>query len=218
MIEAREDVSQALAVLRSIDYKKRISIELRRKYTLLYNGKRIYGIDIARYQHEKGRRRYKIDWKNLRVTSLGSISKQKSSGKEQAAYFLSVAKITKNDFPPVLDIEPSAGQIAAMGGTEALFKAVRTWLNIVEQRTGHRPILYISQMFVRKYLDDAPDLKKKYQVWIARYGEYRPDVRLLFWQLCPDGRVSGIVPQVDINVFNGDREQFEEYVRNSTNR
>ena len=387
MIEAREDVSQALAVLRSIDYKKRISIELRRKYTLLYNGKRIpckisemevenhrqmirtadktppdsayvlynnlvnddfiedvirskamphktvsitgntdsghvvwkdingnfydgmwengmrngfgfavdstgkvrvgewkddkyrgermlhsqeriYGIDIARYQHEQGRRRYKIDWKNLRITSLGSISKQKSSGKvdypvsfcyikategttvtnsyydadyreahrhgipcgsyhffstkssgkEQAAHFLSVAKITKNDFPPVLDIEPSAGQIAAMGGTEALFKAVRTWLNIVEQRTGHRPILYISQMFVRKYLDDAPDLKKKYQVWIARYGEYRPDVRLLFWQLCPDGRVSGIVPQVDINVFNGDREQFEEYVRNSSNR
>lgn len=228
---------------------------------MIHNQERIYGIDIARYQHEKGRKRFKIDWSDLRITSLGSISKQKSAGKvdypvsfiyikategttvtnqyygedymqahrhgihcgsyhflsttssatEQAEHFLSVAKIAKNDFPPVLDIEPSPRQIVAMGGTEALFKSVRTWLKIVEKRTGKRPILYISQMFVKKYLDDAPDLKKNYQVWIARYGEYRPDVRLLFWQLCPDGRVSGITPQVDINVFNGDREQFDAY-------
>ena len=82
----------------------------------------------------------------------------------------------------------------------------------MEKRCGKRPILYVNQMFVNKYLVNATDIKKNYQVWIARYGEYRPDVRLLFWQLCPDGRVSGIVPQVDINVFNGDREQFEEFI------
>lgn len=32
---------------------------------------RIYGIDISRYQHEKGRQRYPIDWSNLRVSHLG---------------------------------------------------------------------------------------------------------------------------------------------------
>ena len=34
----------------------------------------------------------------------------------------------------------------------------------------------------------------------------------LYWQLCPDGRVSGITPKVDINVFNGYRSEFEDFL------
>ena len=49
-------------------------------------------------------------------------------------------------------------------------------------------------------------------VWIARYGEYKPEVRLVFWQLCPDGRVSGITGEVDINVFNGYRDQLTSFL------
>lgn len=229
---------------------------------MTHNTERIYGIDIARYQHEQGRRHFKIEWSKLRITHLGTISKKRINGivdypvsfcyikategttvtnkyykedyqqarshgihcgsyhffslssgaREQAEHFLKTAHINNIDFPPVLDIEPSDAQIRAYGGIDLLFKNVRTWLDIVEKRCGKRPILYVNQMFVNKYLVNATDIKKNYQVWIARYGEYRPDVRLLFWQLCPDGRVSGIVPQVDINVFNGDREQFEEFI------
>ena len=51
-------------------------------------------------------------------------------------------------------------------------------------------------------------------MWIARYGEYKPDVRLAYWQLCPDGHVRGITPEVDINVFNGYRNEYEEFLRN----
>jgi len=40
-------------------------------------------------------------------------------------------------------------------------------------------------------------------VWIARYGEYKPDVNLVYWQLCQDGKVAGIHGPVDINVYNG---------------
>ena len=60
-------------------------------------------------------------------------------------------------------------------------------------------------------MNNAADIKQKYNVWIARYGQYRPDVRLLYWQLCPDGKVSGITGDVDINVFNGYKKQFEEF-------
>jgi len=75
-----------------------------------------------------------------------------------------------------------------------------------------RPILYINQMFVNKYLQDADDIKQRYNVWIARYGEYKPDVRLVYWQLSPDGRVDGIHGDVDINVFNGYKEQWEQFL------
>jgi lysozyme len=50
-------------------------------------------------------------------------------------------------------------------------------------------------------------------VWIARYGEYKPDVKLVYWQLSPEGRVNGITGPVDINVFNGYQGQWEDFIR-----
>ena len=41
---------------------------------------RIYGIDISRYQHEKGRRCFDINWNDLRITNLGRRIKGNISG------------------------------------------------------------------------------------------------------------------------------------------
>lgn len=231
-----------------------------------YTSERIYGIDISRYQHGKGRKKYPILWQKLRISHLGSKSKKqisgvvdypvsfcfikstegvsvrnpyyisdyaaarkagipigayhffstKRSGAAQAQYFISNTLFRKGDLPPVLDIEPSDGQIEAMGGPEVLWQHIRQWLTIVERRCDVKPILYINQKFVNKYLPEAPDIKRNYKVWIARYGEYKPDVRLAVWQLSPDGRVSGITGEVDINVFNGYKTQFDEFIEKET--
>ena len=101
-----------------------------------------------------------------------------------------------------------------MGGTKAMFAHIRKWLNMVEQAHGVKPVLYVSQKFVDKYLPAAPDLMKNYNVWIARYGMYRPNVNLVYWQLCPDGRVKGINTEVDINVFNGFQTEWERFCSN----
>lgn len=138
----------------------------------------------------------------------------RTSGKAQAAYFIRHTRFEKGDFPPVLDVEPFPSQIKKMGGTKALFTEVRAWLQAVERHVGVKPILYISQTFVNKYLPEAPDLMEKYNVWIARYGEYKPDVHLVIWQLSPDGRVNGIKGDVDINVFNGYQDHYEDFLQN----
>lgn len=230
---------------------------------LNYNADRIYGIDLSKYQHIKGRHRYGIDWGSLRITHLGTLSKKnvsgninykvsfifikstegtsvynpyyrqdyaaarkhgypvgtyhffshRSKGGEQAMYFLRNSHFQKGDLPPVLDLEPLPSQIKKMGGPRLMWLRVRNWLQIVEKHTGQRPILYISQTFInRGYLDYAPDIKKMYPVWIARYGEYKPDVRLWVWQLAPDGRVRGIHGAVDINVFNGYEGEFKQWL------
>ncbi len=137
-----------------------------------------------------------------------------SPAKKQAQFFIENSSFAAGDFPPVLDLEPSAKQIEAMGGAEPLFAAVRTWLRAVEAKVGVKPILYVGQSFVNCYLPLAPDIMRDYSVWIARYGEYKPDVHLVFWQLSPDGRVEGISGDVDINVFNGYRSEFEDFMRN----
>jgi lysozyme len=232
---------------------------------MCYTSERIYGIDISRYQHGTGRKKYSILWDRLRISYLGKNQMNaagvvdypvsfvfikstestnirnpyyaqdylkarqwgipigayhffscKMSGSAQAQFFLNNTLFRRGDLPPVLDVEPSHSQIEAMGGPAVLFRNIRAWLSAVERRTGVKPILYISQSFVNRYLPEAPDLKRDYQVWIARYGEYKPDVKLAVWQLSPNGRVSGIHGEVDINVFNGYRTQWEEFLETMT--
>ena len=91
-----------------------------------------------------------------------------------------------------------------------MFREVLVWMRAVERACGKRPVLYVGQSFVNNHLNHAPEELRGYEVWIARYGEFKPYVRLLHWQLTPYGRVRGIRGEVDINVFNGTREQFEE--------
>ena len=153
--------------------------------------------------------------KGIRVGCYHFFS-TKSSAAEQARFFIQQARFNRGDMPPVLDVEPTDAQVRAMGGPEAMFNRIRTWMKTVEKHCGQRPILYVGQNFVNKYLGYAPDIKRDYQVWIARYGEYKPDVRLAFWQLCPDGRVNGIVGTVDINVFNGYRDQYDDFLERYT--
>lgn len=140
----------------------------------------------------------------------------KTSGTAQAQFFLQNTLFRHGDLPPVLDLEPTEAEIAAMGGPQALFRQVRVWLQAVERRTGVKPILYVNQMFVNRHLSESDDFKRDYQVWIARYGEYKPDVKLALWQLSPNGRVTGIHGEVDINVFNGFRTQWDEFLTEMT--
>ena len=231
-----------------------------------YTTERIYGIDIAKYQHGKGRRAVPIHWDKLRIIHVGkrgsnnvsgtadypvsfayikstegtSIRNRfylndyaqarkhdirtgayhfwsvRTSGAEQATYFIRNTLFREGDLPPVLDVEPTNAQIAQSGGAERLFREIRVWLKAVERHTGVKPILYVNQMFVNNHLSKQPDLKRDYRVWIARYSEYKPDVRLTYWQLCPDGRVAGIQGDVDINVFNGYKSQFETFLQEET--
>lgn len=141
----------------------------------------------------------------------------KTSAQSQAMYFIQHSRYQKGDLPPVLDVEPSPAQVSAMGGANVLLSRVRKWMELIEKYQGVRPVLYVSHTFVNRYLNsryhDGEYIKKNYHVWIARYGEYKPDVHLLFWQLCPDGRVAGIRFPVDINIFNGYSDSFNEFVK-----
>lgn len=133
--------------------------------------------------------------------------------RRQAEFFLRTARPRVGDLPPMLDVELSDARIRSMGGEDVLFREIMTWMRIVGERCGVRPLLYVSQSFVNRYMDHAPKELLDYDVWIARYGAYRPYVHLLHWQISPDGRVAGIRGDVDIDVFNGTKEQFEEYKR-----
>lgn len=139
-------------------------------------------------------------------------------GYRQAWEFLKKTKMQKGDLAPVLDVEPTDWQVRQMGGKRILISNVEQWLGVVYKHTGVRPILYVGQDFAQKYLGDAPDITGNYLVWIARYGEYQPNLKLVIWQLSSDGRVSGIYGNVDINVFSGYKAQFQDFLDKHTIR
>ncbi len=229
---------------------------------MIFTADRVFGIDISRYQHEIGRKKYGIDFSNLRITSLGALNAKrirgnasypvrfvyvkatqgttikskyyaadaaacrrngiavgayhffstKRGGIEQANYFLAVARPQNGDLAPVLDVEPYDSEIKAMGGADAMFREIVAWVRKVRAYCATNPVLYVSQSFVNKYWSKAPAELEHCHVWIARYGEYKPYVHLLHWQLTPYGRVAGIKGEVDVNVFNGNLAQFQEYL------
>lgn len=190
----------------------------------LVSGKVDYPVSFVYIKSTQGttvlNRYYLADYRSARKASIACgayhFFSTVSDAAEQAAYFIKNTRFAQGDLPPVLDLEPTDREIERAGGAVKMFKEVLTWMKIVEKRIGVRPILYVNQMFVNKYLPLSPELRDNYSVWIARYGSYKPDIKLVHWQLSADGKVSGIVPEVDINVFNGYKDEFMKYLHEST--
>ena len=114
-----------------------------------------------------------------------------------------VGTLAADDLPPVIDVEASGSQSAAV-----IAAKVRIWIDIVEAATGKKPIIYTGYYFWRDSVGDAKF--PGYPLWVAGYVNHCPDVPLgwdtwSFWQTSSTGQVRGIAGAVDLNTFNGDR-------------
>lgn len=126
------------------------------------------------------------------------------SGRVQAEHFIKTVRLKPGDLPPVLDVEQ-----LGRSGSAALQKEVKTWLNLVEQHYGIKPIIYTNADFYKRNLGKGFD---DYPLWVAHYlQKHQPRIsrNWSFWQHSEQGRVSGIISKVDFNVFNGDTMEFQ---------
>ncbi len=121
----------------------------------------------------------------------------------QAEFFLKQVCLEPGDLPPVLDVEKK-GDLS----TEELQAAVRTWLRVVEQAVGVKPIIYTGYKFKLRYLN-TPEFDA-YPYWIAHYyvEKLRYEGAWHFWQHTDCGRVNGIKGDVDCNIFNGSVDEL----------
>lgn len=123
---------------------------------------------------------------------------------EQAALFIKTVRLSKGDFPPVLDIE----KLPKNQSVARLKIGLRRWLEAIEAHYKVKPIIYTGE----KYYDDF--LKEEfsdYLFWIANYNFYRERIEdnWLFWQFTEKGTVLGIEGNVDLNIYNGDFQQLQ---------
>lgn len=121
-----------------------------------------------------------------------------------------VGKLGAGDLPCVIDVEATDGQSAA-----AIASKVQTWLDIVEQGTGKRPVIYTGPYFWQDKVGSTAF--GKYPLWIAHYGATCPSIpapwtKWTFWQYC-DGNTQYCSNGKgwDRDVFNGTDAELQAF-------
>ena len=120
----------------------------------------------------------------------------KSSGKDQANNFLSVAQHKDSDLLPVLDAE-FARQMPAK---EEVTNELKDFINTIYEKLGHYPIVYCNHRFYKLYLEEH--ISNKCKLWIVNY-QAKPSCDWTFWQTTDRFKLDGISGFVDLNMFNG---------------
>ena len=115
----------------------------------------------------------------------------------QAENYIAHVKLRTSDLPPVLDVET-----IHLGCTDKqLCDKVLSWLEIVEEHYGRKPIVYTGDSFAREHL--SADITEHYPLWIARYHELSPATEpWTMWQFTDKAMVHGIKGHVDLSVVH----------------
>ena len=85
------------------------------------------------------------------------------------------------------------------------------WMSYVENETGVKPLLYVSESQVKKYQKVA---ERDYGLWVAKWSIRKPNIKpwniWALWQYTVDHKLN-----LDMDYFNGTAEQFKKYCRRS---
>lgn len=203
------------------------------------NGYEIHGIDVSRYQgavnwkevKNMEVRGTKIGFAFIKATEGTSIVDEQfrrnwlsaeeqgipkgayhffipsRNAKRQAKNFIGIVNLKPGDMPPVLDVEKNRRV-----SIPEMKKAVKTWLDAIEDHYGVKPVIYTNVDFYQKYFQTGFE---DYPLWIAHYlqpDKPRIENKWMFWQHSESGRVDGIKAPVDFNVFYGDSADFSNFL------
>lgn len=133
------------------------------------------------------------------------------TGEEQANNFIAAVGDDMGELPPVIDAE-FVGNCAKRPPVNDVAGELATMVTLVRQRFGRPPVLYVTYEFYDLYLEKALLTSP---LWIRDIWRrpHLPEGRgWLFWQFHNRGAVDGVTGPVDLNVFNGSREAFADYV------
>lgn len=206
------------------------------------------GIDISMWQRDINLSAIKADFVIVKATEgIGYVDKscdmlfQKALSLGKKLGFYHFARPTANNDPireadffyenckgyfgkaiPILDWEAENKQNVAYA---------KAWLDRVYQRSGVKPVIYMSESVVNSY-DWSSVANADYGLWIAKYRDNatdynynmanagsRPKVKwwkfYCMWQWTSTGRLSGYNGNLDCNVFYGDGTTWDKYAGKS---
>ncbi|MGV0399968.1 glycoside hydrolase family 25 protein [Corynebacterium segmentosum] len=131
--------------------------------------------------------------------------------KTQAANFAAQIALAPNQtLPPVLDIEVSEGKSASQ-----LESWIEEFTSELKRLTNRTPMIYTYKYFWMGEMNNSQKFSNM-PLWLAAYQDEAPDPvggwkNLSFWQRSGSGKVAGIPTDVDLNLFNGSKQQLESF-------
>ncbi len=201
------------------------------------DGSRLFGIDMSHYQGKvdweklnsinsttpisfmilratmgkSGKdRHFKEYWQQARhkniVMGAYHYYRPNEPGLPQAQNFIESVKLLPGDLLPVIDIEkePRKRKIAELKTELSIF------INAIEKHYGVKPILYTGDSFYQSYL--ATGEFDHYPLWIANYNlaSLPKTSHWVIWQFSERGKLEGINENVDLNIFRGNKLEFNK--------
>jgi lysozyme len=130
----------------------------------------------------------------------------------QAQNFIKTVPNKSNALPPVMDLEYDSSCINIYT-KEQLIKHIKSMHDQLQKHYGKQPIFYTSKIFYNMVLTGE---FKDTPIWIREYKD-KPDLKdqraWTFWQQSNQGKIQGIEKNVDLNVFYGDAEQWQQFLQ-----
>ena len=200
------------------------AIEEARRHQINHNESR-YGIDVSRYQ---GRINWdevatdkNVSYAYLKATEAGGLVDKTyaynlrearrvgvkvgcyhffsptASPLDQIKNFTANVDLDVQDLIPIIDVENKG-----RGNVSAFCKHLETFLKLVENYYGIKPIIYTSSNFYNSYLAGQ---FTEYKYMIARYKDEVPELKdeidFVMWQFTSEGTIKGISGAVDRSRF-----------------
>ena len=121
---------------------------------------------------------------------------------------------TQNMLPPVIDLEFYAQHGSDPPEKEETRYNLQKMIDAAYDYYGLMPVIYVTdityELYIKGYFDDN-------DIWIRSIftkAELPDERKWTFWQYCNRGRLDGYdgaEQYIDLNVFNGTKEEFENY-------
>lgn len=150
---------------------------------------------------------------NLRVGAYHFFSYD-SSGKTQAENFIKTVPKIKGMLPPVIDIEFYGNKKENPPDKEKATKELSAMIEALNEYYGLMPIIYATEKSYELYIEN---LYNNCDVWIRDVffsPKLSDDRSWAFWQYTDKAKLDGYYGEekyIDMNVFNGSTEDFENY-------
>ncbi len=129
-------------------------------------------------------------------------------GKSQAYNFLKVIEGKYFELPLVLDIEEWGN--SKMANKDSVVKEIDLFMGEINKVKKGEVIIYTNKSSFNKYIDG----NFKNNIWLCSFKPISIDWTL--WQHSHKAKTPGVQGWVDMNTFNGTRDEWNRYLKNFT--
>lgn len=138
-----------------------------------------------------------------------------ASPEKQARNYIRRVPKSEKSLPPVLDVEwnPKSPTCRKRPPRDQVVDVLGRWLRIIEAHYGQKPIIYTTVDFYEHTFSGGH--LPSYQYWlrsVTAEPKHKYNRDWTFWQYSGTGQVPGMEDIVDLNLFNGSREDWNKWL------